>query len=318
MYFIPEILKLITPVGMLLATLFTVGRFNNYSEMTAINSSGISKFRFSIPILLFGFLITIISVYFNGWVVPKSNSEKFNFERKYLSKNLIPGSVQNLHIMDSENKILSIGNYIESNGTGINASIQIFDTNNLSKLNYRFDIQTIQWDSIRNEWKLINVTKREFYTADSQYYKKYDSIYISDVPEIKRIYLSPAQIIKRQLKPDELLLSDLNEFIISMEDSGQDVSKAKVDYYSKISFPFANLIIILFGISLTATNRKSGAAIQFGISILVTFIYLGFIKISQTFGYSGEMNPVLTAWLANIFFFVLAIINLLRINIFWK
>lgn len=318
LYFIPEILKLITPVGILLATLFTVGRFNNYSEMTAINSAGISIYRFSVPIMLFGVIFTILSIYFNGWIVPISNSEKFNFERKYLSKNIISGSIQNLHILDSENNILSIGNYSESDKIGSNVSIQIFDTYNLSKLNYRFDIKLIKWDSVKNEWKLINVTKREFDTANFQYFKNYDTIYVSEIPEIKKIYLSPSQIKKKQLKPDELLLSDLNEFIISMEESGQDVSKAKVDYYSKISFPFANIIIILFGISLTATNRKSGAALQFGTSILITFIYLGFIKVSQTFGYSGDMNPILTAWLANIFFFFLAILNLLRLKIFWK
>ncbi len=44
---------------MLMATLFTISRFNNYSEMTAINASGISIYRFSFPIFIFGLLITI-------------------------------------------------------------------------------------------------------------------------------------------------------------------------------------------------------------------------------------------------------------------
>lgn len=318
MYFIPEILKLITPVGMLLATLFTVSRFNNYSEMTAINSAGISLYRFSLPLIIVGFIFTVISIYFNGWIVPHTNSEKFNFERKYLNKNVIPGMIQNLHLQDSENIILSMASYNESDKTGINGSIQIFDTKDLSKLNYRFDIKIMKWDSIRNDWKLINVNKRVFDTTSFENFSIMDTIYVSEIPQIKKIYLSPAQITKKQLKPDELLLSDLEEFIKSMEESGQNVSKAKVDYYSKISFPFANIIVILFGVSLTASNRRSGTALQFGISILVTFIYLGFIKVSQTFGYSGDINPILTAWLANIAFLIIAILNLLRIKIFWK
>ncbi|MDQ3019160.1 MAG: LptF/LptG family permease [Bacteroidota bacterium] len=318
LYFIPEILKLITPVGMLLATLFTVSRFNNYSEMTSINSAGISIYRFSLPLIVVGFIFTLISIYFNGWLVPKTNSEKFNFERKHLNKNVIPGVTQNLHIQDSENTILSISSYNEPDKTGLNSSIQIFDTKDLSELNYRFDIKIMKWDTIKNDWKLINVIKREFDSTSLEKFLLIDTVYASKIPEIKKIYLSPSHIIKKQLKPDELLLSDLNEFINTMEESGQNVSKAKVDYYSKISFPFANIIVILFGISLTANNRKSGAALQFGISILVTFIYLGFIKVSQTFGYSGDMNPILTAWLANITFLIIAILNLLRIKIFWK
>ncbi|MBS1552896.1 MAG: LptF/LptG family permease [Bacteroidetes bacterium] len=313
-YFIPEILKLITPIAMLLASLFTTSKFNTYSEMTAIKSSGISIYRFSIPILIFGVIITVFSIYFNGWVVPKTNSKKFNFERKYLNKNKINGTLQNLHILDSENHIISFGNYNESDKTGTNISVQIFDSLNPSNLKYRFDIKNLKWDSVKNEWKLSGISKREFLSPTVEHYKYFDSAFAGEITEIGKIYISPSQLIKNQLKPDEILLSDLKEFIDSMEDSGQNVSKAKVDYYSKISFPFANLIVILFGISLSSNRRKSGAAIQFGISILVTFLYLGFIKISQTFGYSGDINPILTAWMANIIFLFIALINLLRLN----
>lgn len=317
-YFIPEILKLITPVGMLLATLFTISRFNNYSEMTAINSSGISLFRISLPLMIFGLFITLLSIYFNGWIVPKSNSAKFNFERKYLDKNKIAGLVQNLHIQDSENHIISIGSYNESDKAGSNTSIHIFNKDNLTRLDYRFDVKIMKWDSIKNEWKLINVTKREFDSSSADKISFFDTLYVSAVPEIRKIYLSPVQILNKQLKPDELLLSDQEDLIRSLEESGQNVSKAKVDYYSKISFPFANLIIIFFGLSISTGNRKSGAAIQFGLSILIAFIYLGFIKVSQTLGYNGEIGPVLTAWFANILFFILAMSNLLRKKIFWK
>lgn len=317
-YFIPEILKLITPVGMLLASLFTTSKFNTYSEMIAINSAGISLYRFSIPILFFGILITLFSIYFNGWIVPKSNSAKLNFERIYLNKNKLSGVTQNLHIQDSENHIIVFGNYNATDKISTNVSVQIFDNSNTSLLKFRFDIKSMIWDSTRNEWKMINISKRQFDTSSAENFSYTDSAYVSDIPEIKKIYISPSQILKKQLKPDELLLTDLKEFITSMEESGQDVSRSKVDYYSKISFPFANLVVILFGISLSSNSRKSGAALQFGISILITFIYLGFIKVSQTFGYNGDINPILTAWLANITFFIISVINLLRINIFLK
>ena len=57
-YFSPEIIKLIIPVAMLLASLFTISRFINYSELIAMKSAGISIFRYLFPILLFGGFIT--------------------------------------------------------------------------------------------------------------------------------------------------------------------------------------------------------------------------------------------------------------------
>ena len=53
-------------------------------------------------------------------------------------------------------------------------------------------------------------------------------------------------------------------------------------------------------------------AIEFGISFAVTFIYLGFMKISQVFGYNGDLNPLLTAWLANLIFLGAGLVNLAR------
>jgi lipopolysaccharide export LptBFGC system permease protein LptF len=46
----------------------------------------------------------------------------------------------------------------------------------------------------------------------------------------------------------------------------------------------------------------------------VTFIYLGFMKTSHVFGYNGDLNPLLTAWLANIIFLLLAVINIIRVE----
>jgi len=313
-YFIPEILKLITPVSMLLATLFTFSRFNNYSEMTAVNSAGISIYRFSYPLIIFGFLITLFSLYFNGWLVPKFNSEKLKIERTYLGKNVIPGVISNLNFQDSENKIFAIGNYNESDKSAYNVTLNIFDKKEQSQLLSRYDVKIMKWDSIKNEWKLIGVLERKFDTSNTEILKTIDTVYSNEIPEIGNINFSPSSLIKSQLKADELLLEDLSEHIKTLEAGGQIVNREKVDYYSKISFPFSNIIVILFGISISTNKRKSGTAVQFGVSILITFIYLGFLKVSQTFGYSGDINPVLTAWLANILFFILAIVNLIKMN----
>ena len=131
---------------------------------------------------------------------------------------------------------------------------------------------------------------------------------------IKSITLTPELIIKRQIKPAEMNLSDFREYIDNIKESGLDVTKSEVDYYSIISFPFANLVTILFGVSISSNKRKGGAALQFGISLIVSFIYLGFVKISQVFGYNGDINPVITAWLANIIFFLISVIYLIRNN----
>ena len=129
-----------------------------------------------------------------------------------------------------------------------------------------------------------------------------------------KLSVSPTDIEKKQRKPDEMDYPDLKEFIENQQRAGQDISRWLVDFHSKIAFPFASAIVVLFGVPFASIKRRGGLAIDFGVCVAVTFIYLAFMKTSQVFGYNGDINPLLTAWLANIVFFILAILNLLRVQ----
>lgn len=314
MYFIPDILKLITPVGMLLASLFTVSRFVNYSELTAMKSAGISIYRYLLPIMIFGSLITLFAVYFNGWIVPKTNQLKYDFERRILGRNLISDVTENIYIQDKINRIIIINYYNKTEKICGNTLIKIFNKDTLYVTDKRLDIVSMKWDINRKVWVINEGFIRTFKKPDQETLDIIKDTVLSSLPGFENINLDPEQIEKQRLRPEELDLTEFKVFIENLESNGQDASKEKVDYYSAISFPFANLITILFGVSITSNRRKGGAALHFGISLIVSFIYLGFVKISQVFGYNGDVNPILTAWSANIMFLVVSLFNFYRLN----
>ncbi len=312
-YFSPEIIKLITPVAMLLASLFTISRFINFSEFTAMKSSGISIYRYMLPVFVFALIITGFSIYFNGWVVPHTNTKKLSIERNYLKKSQIRSQIQNLHFQDKKNRIIAIGNYDQTQQSCQNTTISVFSPDTLTKLIYRIDARTMVWDSTQNDWNLLSVHERKFRSLSGEEIRYLSNIYSKNIEEINNLTLTPEIIMKKQVKPEEMNLTEFKQFITQIKESGLDTAKNEVDYYSIISFPFASIVTIIFGVSISSNRRKGGAALQFGISLLVSFIYLGFVKISQTFGYNGDINPVLTAWLANIIFFVISAVNFYRL-----
>ncbi len=313
-YFIPDILKLIMPVGMLLASLFTVSRFVNYSELTAMKSAGISIYRYLLPILTFGVIITVFAVYFNGWIVPQSNRLKYKFEREVLGRNTVSGNITNIYILDKINRVIIINNYEKATQTCSNTSIFISNKDTLTRITRKVDIVSMKWDFEKKDWKITTAYLREFKSIDNESLNIIKDVYLSTIQNIDKINLDPQTLEKKQLKPEELNLSEFKEFIDNLEASGQEVSREKVDYYSIISFPFANIITIIFGVSISSNKRKGGAALHFGISLIVSFIYLGFVKISQVFGYNGDLNPMFTAWLANICFLAVSLVNFYRLN----
>lgn len=313
--FVPEIIKLLIPVATLLASLFTISKFNTYSEFTAMQSGGMSLARYLTPIIGFGLIITMFSLYFNGWIVPESNKKKFAIERAYLGKNQIRTQIQNLYLQDNFNRNIVLGLYDEVENKAKNISIQVFNIDTLTNLKYRLDVSEMKWDSLNSDWKGRSIVLREFLNDSTINLQEYTDKNISEFPQIGKINLTPGIITKNQLKPDELSITEYRSFIDNLKSSGLASDRAEVDYYSKFSFPFASLITILFGASISLNRRRGGAALQFGISILISFIYLGFVKISQVFGYNGDMNAVLTAWFANIIFLVIAMVNFLRMRI---
>ncbi|MBL8015826.1 MAG: LptF/LptG family permease, partial [Ignavibacteria bacterium] len=117
LYFIPEIVRLITPIAALLATLFTAGRMVNFNETIAIKNAGVSLVRFMMPFLAMGVLITAGALYFNNWIVPEANKKLFFIERNSLGKNKTVAGLNRLYFQDTKNQLILIDQFRETDMT---------------------------------------------------------------------------------------------------------------------------------------------------------------------------------------------------------
>jgi len=307
LYFIPEIIKLVTPVAMLLASLFTTARMSAQNELTAMKSGGVSLYRIMVPYLGVAIVVSALSIYFNGWVVPSANKTKFTIERVHLKKDVISGSGANIFFQDGPARIVSLGYYDEKRKTASRVSIQDFGERDLTIIVGRVDAVSISWDSTSRQWILRNGIRRWFNEGK----ERLESFTTQPAGTLN---FQPDDLRKKQEKPDEMEYYALEEFIQNQERAGQDVSRWLVAFYSKISFPFASVIVILFGVPFSSVKRRGGAGVQLGISLLICFIYLIVMKVSQVFGYNGDVNPLLTAWAANILFALGAVVIIFRVR----
>jgi lipopolysaccharide export system permease protein len=294
-YFMPEIIKLMLPVSVLLSALFTTGRLSSHNELTALKSGGVSLYRFMMPFLVLAVFLSGFAIWFSGWVVPYTNQKKFTIARAYFHKYLEYTSKSNIYIQDSRNRILTIGIYDEMRSTALRVSIQEFDPANPSVMTARYDAFEMRWNAEQRNWTLVGGTQRRF-TPGGEIQSDFREKTLSTMN------FSPDDIRKKQQKPDEMNYSDLGAFISQQKREGQDVARWLVEYYGKIAFPFANLIVVIFGIPFAAIKRRSGLGVEFGIALAICFLYMIFLKVSQAFGYNGDMDPLLTAWLANLIF----------------
>lgn len=305
--FLPEIVKLMTPVAVLLASLFTTGKLAGNNELTAMKAGGMSIYRYMFPLITTAFLISAVSVYFNGWIVPYANQQKFSIERRYLNKNLESTARTNIYLQDGKRRIVYISYYDRAANIGTRTSIQEFTDSTLLSIAQRWDGLQFNYDSVNSVWSM-SLGRHRIITPHGETVEPFSTYVFRDLT------FTPKDIVKKLDRPEEMNYTELGEFIERQQNSGNDVARWMVDYHNKVAFPFASVIVVLFGIPFSFGKRKGGIALQVGISAAVVFIYMVFMKISNVFGYNGDLNPFLTAWLANIIFFVAGAVNILRVN----
>ena len=85
------------------------------------------------------------------------------------------------------------------------------------------------------------------------------------------------------------------------------IGRPEVEYWSKFTYPFANLILIIISLPLAAVRRPGGQAIQLGIGLAVAFLYLAVVKVSEPSGYANTVPPFVAAILPHALFSAFAV-----------
>ena len=304
--FTPDIIKLMIPVAVLFSALFTVGKASNLSELTAIKASGVSIYRFMSPFIFTTLLICFIALIFSGYIVPIANKTKINIQREYLRKGFT-NAASNIFFQDSQTRLVSISFFDEQKEIAHRVSIQNFAKNDPTKIISRIDTPTMAYDSVNHYWKALNGTERTFTNVSENMINFKDKI-------LPNLNFTPSELIEKQQKPEEMNLGELKKLIHIQKMVGTDPTRTQIEYYSRFSFSMASLIVVLFGLTISANKKGGSLGSQIGINILATFIYLVFMKVSTAFGKNGELNPMLTAWFANFLFLFAALINIPRLK----
>jgi len=170
----------------------------------------------------------------------------------------------------------------------------------------RIDAREVRW--IDGKWKFYQGTIREFDEGGS----------VQTTPFRETIFSLPDnwesfQTSERQSR--EMSYTELRNYIQKIQSSGYDSTRYLVDLYSKLSYPFLNLIMILIGIPFALkTGRSGGTALSIGISVMIGFAYGVTFYIFLSFGKSGVLPPLLAAWTPTFLFGLTGIFTLMSIR----
>ena len=297
----PFIFVNISPIIIILATIFTLSSLNRHNEIMAIKSIGVNLWSIIWIFLTFGILMSIASFSVNELIKPNSYLHSIKLKQEYFKprankeKNHI---MNNIALHGSQNRIFIISSY--------------------DVKRQRMSNVTISENSNKNELtRLIAAKRAQWFEGFWMFYDciitNYEDGKIKGKPENFRekvilIDEKPENFQRANLQPDLMSYWQLKKYIRRLKHSGFKAHKELVILYNKIAFPLANFIIIFFAVPFTLTRTRSeslflGVAMSIGIS----FSYWGLNAVSLSLGKVGFLSPLLAAWITNIVFLFIGI-----------
>ncbi len=290
---IPLILQLMIPIAALVATLISIGRLSQKSEITAMRSCGMSITSIARPILLSSLLLSGV-MFLNGeFLLPVATERveeilQFDIKQKHLS-----GSFNRTNFWYREdNTFINVGFYDAPQQKIESVTTLSFDKE--FKLDRRIDAQRGHWHGHLLGWTLDEAIE------SGPIHSEYNTlIHFGRIPFVTS--KSPNDLYDLQRSAETFTYKELKRYIKKLEEEGVPVSKYKVDLASKISFPFVCVIATLVGLPFAFTPARSGSlTISFIGGVSIGFGYYVTHAIFSSFAAAGFIPILLGAWSANV------------------
>tara|TARA_B100001029_G_C15038453_1_gene441828 strand:+ start:594 stop:1667 length:1074 start_codon:yes stop_codon:yes gene_type:complete len=284
------------PMALLLSTVFTLSILQKNNEICALKSSGISIKRLSTSILIIGMCLSIFSFYFDNLYVINHLQKRNDLGIKYKLIRSSSNSIKKKNILQQESThtILGIKQFKFRSNTAHNVSIQEFNKGNIIR---RLDATLMKWDPKNNFWSIKNYETRNW-NKNNLLFNKIEK------DSILNLNFTPMDLTQATVKPEEMNYWELKQFVKKLDDFGVKDPRWAVNMHFKTAFACTSFLMVLFGLSLSISKPRGNLTVGIGISILVIFLYYAGIKMGQSLGYKGTLDPAMSVWLPNIIFFI--------------
>ncbi len=298
-YQLPSVVVLTLPMSCLLAALLGFSKMSSNSEVVALKAAGISFARISRPVILSAVVVSLFSLLLNETVVPLGQQASENVMRYEVIREKPALLKEQVFLREGgqgndNSRIVYINRLLPRSGKMENVVVQEFH----KSLLYRITVaEKGEWaDGV---WYLSNGDVFEM-AADGQ---------VSKLMRFARqslpLPLSPQQVERSSIDPEELNALELLRHIELMRVQGANLDPLWVIFHLRLAVPWACVILALIGTSLgVRPQRRGGASVGFGQSILIVFVYYVFMSMGKAFAQAGYIPPIFGAWLPNLIFLI--------------
>jgi len=286
--YLPKCISFSLPLAILFAGSYTMGNMYAQNELISVFSSGMSLTRFTIPLLVFGFILSLGMIFFEDYVVIKFYKAKNEYKNELLStKESL--NTYDIVILSEGSKVIYISDYYDDSEKKLIGNILVMRDDD-------GNIQDVLKTSVL-QWNGTNWTSDEAYTYSFDSENKVASKLGFDFSILTE---PPETFQKNIISVEEMSFYDAKVFIDNLKKTGLPYYEELSKYYRRFSFPFTIFIVLFFSISLGGKFKKNillmsllfslGIATLYYITEMLTMLSAKWEYISPL---SGAITPVI-------------------------
>ena len=297
----PQFLLLVIPMAMLLGTLLAMQRLSGDSEVTAFKAGGISLARIVAPLLIVGFVVSLLALAVQENFVPFANDKAAFVKQQAIE-----------HATSATSSSLQAVSPLPGGGKQVTIAAALdVPTQTLLKVTLlRYDAHTELQDLIVADraryvaptWHFENATQYHYYPNGDE--SKLTAPLGLDID----IGARPNQIAKQSLQindPEQLSRAEIQARLESGQLTPQQVRSFEATYAGKLARPFAAFVFTLIAVPFGLRPvRGGGTGLGFGLAVAIVFVYYVistiFLSIGSATGLAGP-----AAWTPNLLFTII-------------
>ncbi len=309
LYQLPYFIVKMMPIATLLAVLFALGGMISRGEWKAGMAGGWRPFEMVLPLLACSAAAAMLQLGVQETVAPN-----FFMRSEYIFEGKMRGRDDWKRLVRREVSF--------SAGPDVFVTAQIFDggretmervlVNIYSGGRISKEINALKavWNRSAGLWVFENGVLIQYGPADGV--RPVTSAFTSYSGPLHN---PPETLILERLVPDGVSILDLTDRIRRLEAIGAPVVAEKVQLYSKLAGPLANIVLAVTGLTLVLIVRMN-RVLSFGIALATGFFFWVFMTMGQYAGEAEMVPPVVAGFGPAFVFMAISFFGLRKARVF--
>ena len=293
--FLPYFANQFAPLFVFITVIFFTSKLADHSEIIAMMSSGISFKRLMVPYILSATIIAVFTLILALYVIPPANVKRIEYTNQWV-KNKRVDFGDNIQLQVKPGVMAYLSRYDNTTKHGFRFTMEEFDGN---KLVSRITAQDVRYDTL-GRWTLNDYTVRKFEGLKETLTRgmKMDTA----------LNVEPRDFLISKNDQEMLTSPQLRHYINKQKARGvANLQQFELEYEKRFAMTAAAFILTVIGLSLSSRKVRGGMGINIGIGLLLSFSYILFMTVTQTFAISGYTSPRLAMWIPNIIYTIIAV-----------